>query len=330
LKLRRVGRQGLQASAVSLGCFHYGDSTEGETRSLIDRALDLGVTMLDTADTYGVGASERFVGKAIRRRRDGVVVASKFGQIKLPGDRSPRGVCSRPDYLRQACEASLVRLGIETIDLYYQHRVDPEVPIEDTVGAMAELVREGKVRYLGLSEAGPNTIRRAHAVHPISAVQNEYSLVTRDPEPVILPLLRELGIALVAFSPLGRGLLTGKVELSPQDSRRQFPRFSGDNLQANLSQAAKLQSIAARRGVTAGQLALAWLLAQGEDVIAIPGTRRIERLEENVAAVDVSLSADELKSLSELFPPGAAAGARYVDMSPVGREAPARKTLATK
>jgi aryl-alcohol dehydrogenase-like predicted oxidoreductase len=322
LTLRRLSGQGLQASAVSLGCFQYGAASEAETLSLFDRALELGVTMFDTADTYGVGASERLVGKALRGRRDRVVVASKFGQVRLPGDPRPRGVCGRPEYARQACAASLERLGTDTIDLYYLHRVDPEVPIEDTVGAMVELVREGKVRWLGLSEAGPETIRRAHAVHPIAAVQNEYSLLTRDPEAQTLPLLRALGIGLVAYSPLGRGLLTGNVGLTADDPRTHFPRFTQGNLAANLRLVAELRTRAERLGVTPGQLALAWVLAKGDDIVAIPGTKQRARLEENVAAAEIRLSDAEVGELDRLFRPDVASGARYADMSPLGREAP--------
>jgi aryl-alcohol dehydrogenase-like predicted oxidoreductase len=325
LKLRSLGSHGLRASAVSLGCFHYGEVDEAEALSLLDFAIELGVTMLDTADTYGVGESERLVGRAVRGRRDRVVVASKFGQIRLPGDPRPRGICGRPEYVRQACEASLERLGIETLDLYYLHRVDPEVPIEDTVGAMAQLVRSGKVRYLGLSEPGPQTLRRAHAVHPISVVQNEYSLLTRDPEATMLPQLRELGISLVAYSPLGRGLLTNKVDLAANDPRRQFPRFADEALSRNLARVAELESLARMRGATAGQLALAWVLARGDDVVAIPGTRRRDRLRENVAAAALELTREELNVIDALFPPGIAAGARYPDVSPLGREAPAKR-----
>lgn len=319
MQLRRLGE--LRVSAVSLGCYSYGEVGERETLSLIDRAIELGITMLDTSDTYGVGEGERLIGKALRDRRERVVVASKFGQIRLPGDPRPRGVCARPDYAKQACDASLARLGIESIDLYYLHRVDPQVPIEDSVGAMAELVRAGKVRYLGLSEAGPQTIRRAHAVHPISALQNEYSLLTRDAESV-LPLLRELGIGLVAYSPLGRGMLTGRLDLSENDPRKRFPRFAAAHLATNISLVNRLRPIAQRRGVTPGQLALAWVLARGDDVVAIPGTRRRDRLEENIAAAGLKLDRDELEELGRLFPAGAASGARYADLSPLGREAP--------
>jgi len=322
MQLRSLGP--LRVSAVSFGCFAYGAFEEREELALLDRALELGVTMLDTADTYAVGESERLVGSALRSRCSRIVLASKFGQVRLPGDPAPRGVNGRPEYARQACTASLERLGVDVIDLYYLHRVDPQVPIEDTVGAMSGLVREGKVRTLGLSEAGPQTIRRAHAVHPITAVQNEYSLLTRDPEAVILPLLRELGIGFVAFSPLGRGLLTGAVDLVTGDIRKQFPRFSDGNLRANLRLAEQLRAHATRLKITPGQLALAWVLARGGDIVAIPGTRKISRLEENVAAADIRLSESDVAELERLFRPGAASGARYADMSAVGREAPRR------
>jgi len=318
MQARKLG--GLSVSAVSLGCFTYGG--EDGLAAAIDRALELGVTMLDTSDSYGVGESERLVGRAVKHRRGRVVVATKFGHIRLPGDARPRGVCGRPEYAKQACEASLARLGSETIDLYYLHRVDPEVPIEDTVGAMAELVREGKVRYIGLSEAGPQTIRRAHAVHPLAAVQNEYSLMSRDAE-AILPLLRELGIGLVAFSPLGRGLLAGEVQLAENDARRLFPRFKAENLGANLSLAQRLQRL--RPDATPAQIALAWVLSRGDDVVAIPGTRRRERVEENVAAAAIQLTSDERVELDRLFPPGAAAGARSFDLAQLGREAPQKR-----
>ena len=305
-----------------MGCFTYGG--EDGLASAIDRALELGVTMLDTSDTYGVGESERLVGRAVRGRRGKIVVASKFGQVRLPGDPRPRGVCGRPDYAKQACDASLARLGIDSIDLYYLHRVDPQVPIEDTVGAMSELVRAGKVRHIGLSEAGPQTIRRAHAVHPLAAVQNEYSLMSRDAE-AILPLLRELGIGLVAFSPLGRGLLAGQVDLAQNDARRLFPRFDAGNLQANLSLAQRLEQIGSRRGASAAQIALAWVLSRGDDVVAIPGTRHRERVEENVGAAAFTLTTEDLAELERRFPPGAAAGARSFDLAQLGREAPAKR-----
>lgn len=320
MELRRLSQ--LEVSAVSLGCFTYGPG-DG-LASAIDRALELGVTMLDTSDSYGIGESERLVGQAVRGRREKVVVATKFGHIRLPGDPRPRGVCGRPDYAKQACDASLARLGIETIDLYYLHRVDPAVPIEDTVGAMSELVRAGKVRHIGLSEAGPQTIRRAHAVHPLAAVQNEYSLMSREAEATV-PLLRELGIGLVAFSPLGRGLLAGQVELAQNDARRLFPRFDGANLETNLSLAQRLHEMGKRHGATAAQIALAWVLSRGDDVVAIPGTKRRERVEENVAAAAITLSHDEIHELERLFPPGAAAGARSFDLAQLGREAPAKR-----
>jgi aryl-alcohol dehydrogenase-like predicted oxidoreductase len=307
VQLRRLGE--LRVSAVSLGCFSYGEVEEQETLSLIDRALELGINMLDTSDTYGVGQSERLVGMAVRGRRDRVVVASKFGQIKLPGDPKPRGVCGRPDYARQACDASLARLGVDCIDLYYLHRVDPQVPVEDTVGAMADLVHAGKVRHLGLSEVGTDIIRRACAVHPITAVQNELSLVTRESEELI-PLLEQKNIGFVAYSPLGRGMLTGGLALAENDIRRQFPRFTGAHLADNISLVDRLGRIAAKRAVTPGQLALAWVLARGDDVVAIPGTRRRDRLEENVAAAGLTLGKEELAELEQLFPPGAASGAR--------------------
>ena len=307
MQLRSLGS--LRVSAVSLGCFSYGEVDEREMLALLDRALELGINMLDTSDTYGVGQSERLVGKALRGRRGRVVVASKFGQIKLAGDPKPRGVCGRPDYAKQACDASLQRLGIDAIDLYYLHRVDPQVPLEDTVGAMADLVRAGKVRHLGLSEVSGEQVRRAHAVHPLCAVQNEYSLLSRETEPV-LAVLRELGIGLVAYSPLGRGMLTGGLALTKDDIRKQFPRFSDAHLVANISLVERLAGLAAKRGVTPGQLALAWVLAQGDDVVAIPGTRRRERLEENVAAAGLTLSQDEVAATERLFPPGVASGAR--------------------
>lgn len=320
MELRRLGA--LKVSAVSLGCFTYGG--EDGLASAIDRALELGVTMLDTSDSYGVGESERLVGRAVKGRRDRIVVATKFGHIRLPGDARPRGVCGRPEYARQACDASLARLDLDSIDLYYLHRVDPEVPIEDTVGAMAELVREGKVRHIGLSEAGPQTIRRAHAVHPLAAVQNEYSLMSRDAE-AVLALLRELGIGLVAFSPLGRGLLAGEVQLAENDARRLFPRFKPENLGANLSLAQRVQLIGKKHGATAAQIALAWVLSRGDDVVAIPGTKRRERVEENVAAAAIKLTSEDLMELERLFPAGAAAGARSFDLAQLGREAPAKR-----
>ncbi len=316
----------LTVSTMGLGCMgmseFYGTGDEQQGLDTIHRALDLGVTFLDTADMYGPFTNEKLVGKAIAGRRDKVQLATKFGnQRKEDGTRL--GVNGRPEYVRSACDASLQRLGVDHIDLYYQHRVDKTVPIEETVGAMKELVDAGKVRHLGLSEASAETIRRAHAVHPITALQTEYSLFTRDLEDEILPVLRELGIGLVPYSPLGRGLLTGAItatdDLEGNDSRRSpyFPRFSGDALDANLALVAKIREIAERKGATAGQLALAWVLAQGDDVVPIPGTKRVRYLEENGAAASVTLSADDLAALEQAVPRDAVAGARYGDMSTI-------------
>jgi aryl-alcohol dehydrogenase-like predicted oxidoreductase len=318
--------QSLEVSAIGLGCMGmaawYGPSNERESVATIHRALDLGVTLLDTADVYGAGENERIVGGAIAGRRDEVVLATKFGNQRGPGGER-LGVNGKPDYVRAACDASLQRLGVEHIDLYYQHRVDPTVPIEDTVGAMKELVDAGKVRHLGLSEAAPSTIRRAHAVHPITALQTEYSLWTRDAEDEVLPTVRELGIGFVAYSPLGRGFLTGQItspdDFAPDDVRRNHPRFQGENFQRNLELVTRVQEIAARKGCTPGQIALAWVLAQGDDIVAIPGTKRMRYLEENLAAIDVALSADDLADIDKAAPKGAAAGARYADMTAVNR-----------
>jgi aryl-alcohol dehydrogenase-like predicted oxidoreductase len=326
METRQLGTQGLEVSAEGLGCMgmseFYGTADDGEAVATINRALDLGVAFLDTADMYGVGANERLVGKAIAGRRDGVVLATKFGNERRP-DGTWVGRNGRPEYVRSACDASLERLGVETIDLYYQHRVDPDTPIEETVGAMAELVAAGKVRYLGLSEAAPATIRRAHSVHPISALQTEYSLWTRDPEDEVLPTTRELGIGFVAYSPLGRGFLTGRIrsveDLDEDDFRRRNPRFQDENFGRNLDLVERVEEIAAEKGVTPGQLALAWVLSRGEDVVPIPGTKRRSYLEENVAAVDVELSDDDLRRLEEAFPKGATAGERYPDMSSIDR-----------
>jgi aryl-alcohol dehydrogenase-like predicted oxidoreductase len=298
----------------------YGSADEAEATATIERALELGVTFLDTADMYGPFVNEELVGKAISGRRDEVVLATKFGNVR--GQNGERlGVRGDPEYVREACEASLYRLGVETIDLYYQHRVDPKVPIEETVGAMAELVEQGKVRHLGLSEAAPETIRRAHATHPIAALQTEYSLWSRDPEDEILPTLRELGIGFVPYSPLGRGFLTGRFrsadDLPEGDFRRVNPRFEGENFARNLDLVKRVEEIAAERDITAGQLALAWVLAQGDDMAPIPGTKRRQYLEENVAAVEVELSDEELRRIDEVAPKGVAAGDRYADMSPV-------------
>jgi aryl-alcohol dehydrogenase-like predicted oxidoreductase len=299
----------------------YGTTDEGEAIATIHRALELGIDFLDTADMYGRGANEELVGKAVRDRRDEVVLATKFGNVR--NDDGSREVRGDAEYVRQACDASLRRLGLDHVDLYYQHRVDRRVPIEETVGAMAELVEAGKVRHLGLSEASPETIGRAHAVHPISALQSEYSLWTRDPEDGPLPTCRELGIGFVAYSPLGRGFLTGQIQspedLDEDDFRRNNPRFQGDNFQQNLDLVARVEEIADEKGRTPGQIALAWLLSRGEDVVPIPGTKRRRYLEENAEAADVELTAEELERLEEAFPQGAAAGERYPDMSSIDR-----------
>jgi aryl-alcohol dehydrogenase-like predicted oxidoreductase len=321
------GDHALEVSALGLGCMgmseFYGTGDEGEAVATIRRALDLGVTLLDTADMYGPFTNERLVGRAIADRRDGVVLATKFGNVRSADDKSFRGIDGSPAYVREACDASLSRLGVDHIDLYYQHRVDPTVPIEDTVGAMAELVQAGKVRHLGLSEASATTIRRAHSVHPITALQTEYSLWTRHVETEILPLLRDLGIGLVPYSPLGRGFLTGTItspdDLEAGDFRRHNPRFTGAALAANLVLVEAVRTLAAAKGVTAGQLALAWVLAQGEDVVPIPGTKRVRYLEENVAAASVELTDDDLTALADAVPIEAVQGERYPDMSSIDR-----------
>jgi aryl-alcohol dehydrogenase-like predicted oxidoreductase len=316
MRQRRLGD--LTVSALGLGCMgmsdFYAGRDEAEAVATIHRALDLGVTFLDTADMYGVGRNEELVGRAVRDRRDQVVVATKFGNVRAP-DGAFLGIDGRPDYVRQACEASLRRLGVETIDLYYQHRVDPNTPIEETVGAMAELVRAGKVRHLGLSEAGPQTIRRAHAVHPIAALQTEYSLWSREPEGELLNTVRELGIGFVPYAPLGRGFLTGQIrspdDLAPDDWRRNMPRFQGENFRRNLDLVAEIGRMAEEKGCTPAQLALAWVLAQGQDIVPIPGTKRRRYLEENLGALDVRLSPEDLARIDSILPPGAAAGTRY-------------------
>jgi len=323
---RKLGTQGLTVSAVGLGCMgmseFYGPRDDAESVATIHRALDLGVDFLDTADMYGPFTNETLVGKAIRGRRDQVVLATKFGNQRSP-EGGWLGVNGKPEYVRACCEASLKRLGVEVIDLYYQHRVDPTVPIEDTVGAMAELVKRGKVRCLGLSEAAPATIRRAHAVHPISALQTEYSLWTRDPEEEILATVRELGIGFVAYSPLGRAFLTGRIksvdDLAPDDFRRRGPRFQPDNLKRNLALVEPVEALAREKGLTPAQVALAWVMGRGEDIVPIPGTKRRIYLEENVRAAGVRLSPSEMARLEAAAPRGATAGARYPDMSTVNR-----------
>ena len=326
MERRRLGSDGLEVSAQGLGCMgmseFYGTTDDAESIATIQRALELGVDFLDTADMYGAGANERLVGRAIAGWREQVVLATKFGIVRGE-DPMDRRISGRPEYVQEACDASLRRLEVDHIDLYYQHRVDPQVPIEETVGAMARLVEQGKVRHLGLSEAAPDTIRRAHAVHPICALQTEYSLWSRDPEEEVLPTVRALGIGFVAYSPLGRGFLTGQIQspddLAPDDFRRAHPRFTGDNFRRNLELVDRVREIAAERGVTPGQLALAWVLHRGEDIVPIPGTKRRSYLEENAAADEIRLSAQELARIDEAAPHGAAAGERYADMSPVHR-----------
>lgn len=319
MKKRRLGTKGLVVSEQGLGCMgmseFYGATDETESIATLHRALELGIDFFDTSDAYGPYKNEELLGKAFRTRRDSVIIATKFAIRRDPSNPAVRTIDGRPEYVREACDGSLKRLGIDCIDLYYQHRVDTNVPIEDTVGAMAELVHAGKVRYLGLSEAAPQTIRRAHAVHPISALQTEYSLWSRDPEDEILATVRELGIGFVAYSPLGRGFLTGQIksidDLAADDYRRYSPRFQEENFSRNIGLVTRVTEMAREKGVTPGQLALAWVLAQGEDIVPIPGTKRRSYLEENAAASEIELTAEDLARLDELSPKGAAAGMRY-------------------
>jgi aryl-alcohol dehydrogenase-like predicted oxidoreductase len=328
MEQRTVGKNGPKVGALGLGCMgmseFYGAGDEAESIRTIHRALELGVTMLDTADMYGPFTNEQLVGKAIKGRRDGVFVATKFGIVRDPSDPTRRGISGKGDYVRSACDASLKRLGVEHIDLYYQHRVDASTPIEETVGAMADLIQAGKVRHLGLSEASAANVRRAYAVHPIAALQNEWSLWSRDlEENGQLDAARELGVSIVAYSPLGRGFLTGAFtspdDFTADDFRRSSPRFMGENFQKNLDLVRHVEQLAKQKGCTTSQLALAWLLARGPDVIPIPGTKRVKYLEENVGALDVKLSDAELQEIEAIFPTGAASGARYADMSFVNR-----------
>jgi aryl-alcohol dehydrogenase-like predicted oxidoreductase len=320
MKTRQLGRSGLTVSALGLGCMgmsdFYAGQDDAESTRTLHRALDLGVTFFDTADMYGPYKNEELVGRAFKGKRDSIVLATKFGILRDPTDPTKRGISGRPEYVKSACEASLKRLGTDHIDLYYQHRVDPATPIEETVGAMSRLVEEGKVRFLGLSEAAPATVRRAVAVHPIAALQTEYSLWSREPEDEILATVRELGVGFVPYSPLGRGFLTGQIkrfeDLAEDDYRRHTPRFQGENFQKNLDLVARINDLAKQKHCTASQLALAWVLAQGEEIVPIPGTKRVKYLEENLGALEVELTKDELAQLDEIAPKGkAAAGQRY-------------------
>src|ERR1035441_9889068 len=327
MEKRKLGTQGLEVSELGLGCMgmsqFYGPRDDIESIATLERAVELGINFFDTADVYGVGHNEELVGKALKKYRDRVIIATKFANQVLPDGK--RAINGRPEYVLSACDASLERLGVDHIDLYYQHRVDPDTPIEETVGAMAELVAVGKVRHLGLSEAAPDTIRRAHAVHPITALQTEWSLWPRDPETNgVLDTVRQLGIGFVAYSPLGRGFLTGAIQkpedLAEDDFRRHNPRFQGANFERNLELVERVKGIAAAKGVAASQLALAWVLAQGDDVVPIPGTKRRRYLEQEIAADGIVLSEDDLQRIDEVLPPGASAGDRYGDMTPVDRK----------
>ena len=319
MKQRKLGRGGPVVSAIGLGCMgmseFYGNSDEAESAATIHRALETGINFFDTADVYGPYTNEELVGRALKGHREQVVIATKFGILRNPDKAEFRGTSGKPHYVKASCEASLRRLGVSCIDLYYLHRVDPDTPIEETIGAMATLVHEGKVRYLGLSEANPETIRRAHAAHPITALQSEYSLWTRDPEKEILPLCRELGIGFVPYSPLGRGFLTGKIQkpqdLAEGDYRRTVPRFQGDNFDRNLELVKRVEEIARERHCTPAQLALAWVLAQGNDIVPIPGTKRRKYVQENIGAIDVSLTSEDLERIEQAAPKDAFAGSRY-------------------